>query len=65
MIFSIILLLVLGILLLVAMFTGKMLTRKEGAVFLSLYMLFWAYNIYKTFACKSETKSSEVHQITK
>jgi cation:H+ antiporter len=58
MIFSIILLFILGILLTVAMFTGSRLTRKEGAVFLSLYLLFWGYNIYKTFAGKGE-KCSE------
>lgn len=62
MIFSIILLFILGILLLVAMFTGTKLTRKEGIVFLSLYLLFWGYNIYKTFTDKG-AEHSESHQV--
>ena len=36
-----------GIILLVAMSTGRTLTRKEGIVFLSLYLLFIVYNIIK------------------
>lgn len=49
MFYSVILMFVLGTILLWAMYTGSRVSRREGIVFLSLYILFWVYNIYKIF----------------
>lgn len=47
MLFSIVLMLIAGIFLMFAMFTGTKLSRWEGICFLGLYALFFGYNVYK------------------